>query len=147
MPPPPCQGRTERQPDPEPDDQPGDTAQGRPFESPQARLDEVGKPIPDYLWEKWDRGAQMKEMASTISRVVGVIRRLHDNGDHLLLDENGQAIIAALETAGHGLKSNVPFAVCPYCNGILADRCRTCRGRGIIGKYRYENTVPREMRP
>jgi len=89
----------------------------------------------------------MKEMAATISRVLGVIRRLHDSGDHLLLDENGQAIIAALETAGHGLKSNVPYAVCPYCNGILADQCRTCRGRGIIGKFRYDNTVPKEMKP
>ena len=58
---------------------------------------------------------------------------------------NGQAIVAALETAKQGLNANIPFAVCPYCKGTLSDSCRFCKGRGIVGDFAYKH-VPGELK-
>lgn len=109
------------------------------------RRDEVGKPIPDHLWPLWDRGAEIAQMASTVTRMAGVIRRMHNEGDLVILDGNGQAIVAALETAKQGLNANIPFAVCPYCKGTLSDSCRFCKGRGIVGDFAYKH-VPSELK-
>ena len=110
------------------------------------RLDDANKPIPDHLWPLWDRGAEMKEMAATVSGFSGTIRKMHDDGDPLLLDGNGQSIIAALETAKTGLKANIPHAVCPYCRGMTSDTCKACKGRGLVGKFYYDTAIPKEMK-
>ena len=112
---------------------------------PAERLDIVGKPIPDHLLPLWDRGSQIADMASSVTRMSGLIRRMHDEGDLVILDGNGQAIVAALETAKQGLKANIPFAVCPYCKGTLSDSCRFCKGRGIVGEFAYKY-VPGELK-
>ena len=111
----------------------------------EERLDENLKPIPDHLWPLWEKGEIVKEMAADVTRVLGIVRRMHDSGDHSILDGNGQDIIAALETAKSNLKANIPYAVCPYCKGTLSENCRFCRGRGIIGSFRF-NQVPKELR-
>jgi hypothetical protein len=116
-----------------------------PVPSEAGRLDEVGKPIPDHLWPLWDRGAEIAQMASTVTRMAGLIRRMHNEGDLVILDGNGQAIVAALETAKQGLNANIPFAVCPYCKGTLSDGCRFCKGRGIVGDFAYKH-VPGELK-
>jgi len=116
-----------------------------PAPSETGRLDEVGKPIPDHLWPLWDRGAEIAQMASTVTRMAGLIRRMHNEGDLVILDGNGQAIVAALETAKQGLNANIPFAVCPYCKGTLSDSCRFCKGRGIVGDFAYKH-VPSELK-
>jgi hypothetical protein len=108
-------------------------------------MDEVGKPVPDHLWPLWDRGAEIAQMASTVTRMAGLIRRMHNEGDLIILDGNGQAIVAALETAKQGLNANIPFAVCPYCKGTLSDSCRFCKGRGIVGDFAYKH-VPSELK-
>lgn len=110
------------------------------------RLDELGKEIPDHLLALWDRGEAMREMAGAVASMGNKIRGMHESGDPLLLDENGQAIAAALESARQHLRSNIPYAVCPYCHGTLSKKCRMCRGRGIIGKFRYDTAVPAEMK-
>ena len=84
-------------------------------------------------------------MASTVTRMAGLIRRMHNEGDLVILDGNGQAIVAALETAKQGLNANIPFAVCPYCKGTLSDSCRFCKGRGIVGDFAYKH-VPSELK-
>lgn len=111
----------------------------------EERLDENLKPIPDHLWPLWDKGEVIKEMAADITRVLGIIRRMHDSGDKSILDGNGQDIIAALETAKGNLKANIPYAVCPYCKGTLSENCRFCKGRGIIGSFRFKQ-VPEELK-
>ena len=119
--------------------------QPAPAPSETGRLDEVGKPVPDHLWPLWDRGAEIAQMASTVTRMAGLIRRMHNEGDLVILDGNGQAIVAALETAKQGLNANIPFAVCPYCKGTLSDSCRFCKGRGIVGDFAYKH-VPSELK-
>jgi hypothetical protein len=112
---------------------------------PKERLDEVGKSIPDHLWPLWDRGDEIAKMASTVTRISNQIREMHDEGDLIILDGNGQAIVAALETAKQALKANIPHAVCPYCKGTLSQHCRFCKGRGIIGEFQYKH-VPKELK-
>lgn len=146
----------EKQPSPPPSPLPGrgrtGTERGGKIPPPPTaapanavRMDEVGKPIPDHLWPLWDRGAEIAQMASTVTRMAGLIRRMHNEGDLVILDGNGQAIVAALETAKQGLNANIPFAVCPYCKGTLSDSCRFCKGRGIVGDFAYKH-VPSELK-
>lgn len=116
-----------------------------PPPQPKERLDEVGKLIPDHLWPLWDRGDEIAEMASTVTRISNQIRKMHDEGDLVILDGNGQAIVAALETAKQALKANIPHAVCPYCTGTLSQHCRFCKGRGIVGEFQYKH-VPKELK-
>jgi len=116
-----------------------------PPPQPKERLDEVGKTIPDHLWPLWDRGDEIAKMASTVTRISNQIREMHDEGDLIILDGNGQAIVAALETAKQALKANIPHAVCPYCKGTLSQHCRFCKGRGIIGEFQYKH-VPKELK-
>ncbi len=116
-----------------------------PPPQPKERPDEVGKTIPDHLWPLWDRGDEIAQMASTVTRISNQIREMHDEGDLVILDGNGQAIVAALETAKQALKANIPHAVCPYCKGTLSQHCRFCKGRGIIGEFQYKH-VPKELK-
>ena len=111
----------------------------------EERFDENAKPIPDHLWPLWDRGEIIREMAADVTRLSNQIRKLHDEEDPVILDGDGQSIIAALETAKGALKANIPHAVCPYCHGKLSSGCRFCKGRGIIGEFKLKQ-VPRELR-
>jgi hypothetical protein len=108
------------------------------------RLDENLKPIPDHLWPLWDRGEVIKSMAADVTRIANEVRKMHDSGDLSLLECNGQEIVAALETAKANLKSDIPYAVCPYCIGKLSKDCRFCSGRGIVGHFRFK-MVPKEL--
>ena len=123
----------------------GNTPPPPPPPQPKVRLDEVKKPIPDHLWPLWDRGDEIAKMASTVTRISNQIREMHDEGDLIILDGNGQAIVAALETAKQALKANIPHAVCPYCKGTLSQHCRFCKGRGIVGEFQYKH-VPSELK-
>lgn len=145
-PPPPPQADPVARPVPPPSD-PVQAPKPPPPPKPanEERFDAVGQSIPDHLWAAWDRGEEMAEMAATVTRLANVVKRYHDEDDKILLDGNGQAIVAALRTAKQAIEAEIPYAVCPYCNGLTADSCRFCRGRGIVGEYQWK-MVPVELR-
>lgn len=111
------------------------------------RLDEVGQIIPDHLERLFDRAGEVHALLSKISGIRGVLRAAQDAGDVLYGDVNWQSVEAALQTAYSDLKATIPYAVCPWCHGTLTDHCKGCGKRGVVGQFRWDTTVPREMKP
>jgi hypothetical protein len=111
------------------------------------RLDEVGQVIPDHLERLFDRAGEVQALLSKISGIRGVLRTAQEEGDVLYGDVNWQSVEAALQTAYSDLKATIPYAVCPWCHGTLTDHCKGCGKRGVVGQFRWDTTVPREMKP
>ncbi len=166
VPPPPSTSRPSQPPPPEEDrprripPPPFDAAQGRPggnvppppcrpappFGVAQGRLDEVGKPIPDHLVPLFDRAPEVQALLSQLSSVKAALKRAEEAGDVLFGDCNMQSALAGIQTAYDAIKATTPYAVCPWCHGTLSDQCRGCGHRGVLGKYRWDTTVQRELK-
>ena len=111
------------------------------------RTDEVGRAIPDHLLPLFDRAAEVQALLSQISAVKAALNRADADGDVLYGDCNMQSAMAGLQQAYDVIKATTPYAVCPWCHGTLSDECRGCGHRGVLGKYRWDTTVPRELKP
>jgi hypothetical protein len=111
-----------------------------------ARLDGVKKPIPDHLLPLFDRGQEIQDILSDLSRIRGMLKRAEENGDPLFAEVNFNGVLAELQNVYAGIKSSAPYAVCPWCHGVITKGCRGCGGRGAIGEYRYNTTVPKELK-
>lgn len=111
------------------------------------RIDEVGQVIPDHLERLFDRAGEVQALLSKISGIRGVLRVAQEEGDVLYGEVNWQSVEAALQTAYSDLKATIPHAVCPWCHGTLTDHCKGCGKRGVVGQFRWDTTVPREMKP
>ena len=109
-------------------------------------VDEVNKPIPVHLRGLFDRATEVQALLTQLSNVKMVLKRAEASEDVLFGDVNFNSVFAALETAYDGIKATTPYAVCPWCQGQLSDQCRGCGHRGVLGKYRYENTVPEALK-
>jgi hypothetical protein len=141
---PPLVARASPPPPPPPPPAPAPKPQG--VHAPAVRLDEAGKPIPDYLVTLFERGREVQELLTGLSRVRSTLRDAVASGDPLYLEVPHQQVMAALATAYDGLMATIPHAVCPYCHGQLTQGCKGCGGRGAVGEYRYTNAVPRELK-
>ena len=115
-------------------------------QNPPARMDDVGKPIPDHLLPLFDRGQEVQALLSQISSMKGLLKRAEESGDVLYADVNFNSALAALQTAYADIKATKPFAVCPWCHGTFSDQCRGCDHRGVLGEYRWNTTVQRELK-
>jgi hypothetical protein len=109
-------------------------------------LDGVKKPIPDHLITLFDRGSEVQALLSQISSIKGVLKRAQESDDALYGDCHFQAAEAALQTAFTEIKATKPFAVCPWCHGILTENCKGCGQRGVIGEFRWKQSVPMELK-
>jgi hypothetical protein len=118
----------------------------QPVSNPSNRFDQVGKAIPDHLIPLFDRAPEVQALLGQISSVRGALRRAKEADDALFAEVNFQAAEAALQTAYDTIKVTTPYAVCPWCHGTLSDECRGCGHRGVIGEFRWDTIVPREMK-
>jgi hypothetical protein len=137
-------GETPPQGDDEKADSPVNAVEVAPVVGP--RVDGTGKPIPDQLLPLFDRSPEVQGLLTQISNVKGVLKRAEASGDKLYQDVNFNSAFAALVTAYDDIKATMPYVVCPWCGGVLSDQCRGCGHRGVLGRYRYENTVPKELK-
>jgi len=113
---------------------------------PAAPKDELGHPIPDHVQVLFDRVGEVQELLTALSNVRGVIRAAAD--DPLYSEVNAQSVATGIAQAYDAIKATTPYCVCPWCHGQapMQKGCNGCAGRGVIGKYRYDNAVPRELK-
>ena len=138
--PPPPSGRTFPPPPPS---APREEPKKAVLEGPK---DGVGNVIPDHLQTLFARGAEVQALLGQISSIKGALKRAEETGDVLYGDCHFQQALAALETAYDTIKATKPYVVCPWCHGVMSDQCRGCAKRGALGEYRYNTTVPRELK-
>lgn len=110
------------------------------------RTDEVGYPIPDHLLPLFDRAPEVQALLGQLSSVKGALKCADTAGDVLYSECNMQAALAGIQTAYDAIKATTPYAVCPWCHGTLSDECAGCGHRGVLGKFRWDTIVPRELK-
>jgi ParB-like chromosome segregation protein Spo0J len=110
------------------------------------RRDATGYPIPEELWERWERKAEVLGLLQHVSGARAVVRAAVQSEDILYAPTNINGVLADLNNAYTLLQLSVPYAVCTTCQGRAVETCRFCKGRGFISKHHYEHCVPAELK-
>jgi hypothetical protein len=110
---------------------------------PTTQKDGIGNDIPARLMSLWLRGHEIQDMLTDVTRMKAVIEDAKAKKDQLFSELNFDNTSATLKTLYAELKATKPFCICPFCKG---DGCRACDQRGMIGKFRYDTSVPQEMK-
>ena len=106
-------------------------------------VDGRGREVPPDLLEIWNRRGEARELAGLVSRARVALRNAQDGQDPLWAEINFGSALAHLDMAFKEIAAAEPWCVCPMCQGI---GCEACKGRGLMGKFRYDNVVPENIR-
>ena len=104
-------------------------------------VDEIGRRIPEHLIELWGRRQEVQDMLTALSRVRVALREAQDSKDPLFSEVPFSSALAHLDQAYDAVQVAKPYAVCAFCQGL---GCKACGSRGLLGKFRWDTTVPRE---
>lgn len=120
-------------------------------QEPIALRDRTGYPVPEHRKQLFLRGEKVSELLDPIATLRGTIRRFMDaekegRGDILFARTNLSTVLTSLDSAYATLKTAIPFAVCPDCQGQKSDACLTCKGSGMISQYAWDRTVSEEVK-
>ena len=111
--------------------------------------DHTGLPIPPEIKELWDKGYEVDELMTYVSRIRTALGEASEAENPLFLEVDFSTAASNLNQVTKELQRAQPFAICPECNGTLAKKCNTCRGRGFVSEFRYlqEPIEKRMLRP
>ncbi len=108
-----------------------------------AMTDGRGREIPPELAEIWNRRKEISDLARQVGQVRTALKAAQAGNDPLWAEINHSSVQAYLDRIYAEIAAAMPWCVCPMCQGI---GCRACKGRGLLGKTRFEAVVPRELR-
>ncbi len=119
------------------------------IEAETIQKDHTGLPIPLEIKELWDKGYEVDELMTYVSRIRTALGEASEADNQLFLEVDFSTAASNLNQVTKELQRAQPFAVCPECNGTLAKKCNTCRGRGFCSEFRYlqEPIEKRMLRP
>lgn len=106
-------------------------------------VDSLGRHVPEDLAPLWHRRQEVQEFLTAISRMRSTIRHAQESSDPLWAETNFSAALMHLDRAYSEIDATKPYVVCPMCQGI---GCRACKERGLLGKFRYDTVIPRELK-
>jgi len=115
-------------------------------EEPVVVVDKTGWPIPAALIPTWERSHEVQEILTSLSRIKGALRSAQDGKDKLFVEVNFSTALAQLDQAYADIKTAIPFAVCPTCQGKTPDNCGLCKGRGFVSEHRWSTVVSKETK-
>jgi hypothetical protein len=111
--------------------------------------DSTGLPIPLEILPLWKSFQEIEPMLNSISQIRSMLKKAKEESDLLFTEmdlTNDQSILNQLYT---DFKRAKPYAVCPSCQGIsvaLTKSCLTCKGRGFVSQFYWENCITEETR-
>ena len=117
---------------------------------PEIVRDRTGHPVPEELIPLWNRTDEAKEHLFVFSKVRTLMKKLLDPNDPVYDDplyrhvDKNTVQVDLNRLYGH-LKLSIPFAVCPYCQGLLRNTCRVCKQSGFLSAFHW-GTVPPEIK-
>lgn len=109
------------------------------------RVDCTNFIIPPELVELFDRRDEIVEMRKAVSQIRSALRRAQEADDRLYRDMSMSMVISELDAVYTSLGNSIPFALCPYCQGVTRDHCKACRGRGFISEHFYKHVCDPEL--
>lgn len=102
--------------------------------------------VPEAILNDWKRADEVgKEVIRKVSELKCFLEKGKNDDDVIFreLSITASAYAANLYTA---VKSIPPYAVCTSCQGIQANKCVTCKGRGFFSKDFYDRAIPSEVK-
>jgi hypothetical protein len=117
-----------------------------PPPKPDVVLDHTGYVVPESRVVLFNRTDEVEDLLRRIASVRGALRRAQDNNDILFKPINISMTLTELDKAYSEIKTAVPFVVCPYCQGQVADHCVPCKGRGVMSEFMWKTAVPSDLR-
>lgn len=108
--------------------------------------DGTGLKLPSAVFDIWDRMPEAQELITKVSSVIGAVKKAQAEKDELFLEVDFNATISMLNQVKVDLERAKPYAVCPDCNGVDKDGCATCKGRGVLSKFYWDNNIPAETK-
>jgi len=108
---------------------------------PDYPQDDLGRRIPDHLIELWNRRQEVQNMLTALSRVRVSLEKAQEANDPLFSEVAYSTALVHLDQAYNTVQVAKPYAVCAFCQG---HGCKACVQRGLLGKFRWDVTVPQE---
>ncbi len=123
------------------EEQAGKKAKVQAHSTGSGQVDDMGRRIPDFLEHLWSRRQEVQEMLSALSKVRVALRKAQDCDDPLFSEVPFSSALAHLDQAYDAVQVAKPYAVCAFCQG---HGCKACGKRGLLGKFRWDVSVPKE---
>lgn len=121
-----------------------------PKEEEDKPKDSIGRPIPRYCMQYWNRSDEIREVLDYLDKVMSVLKKAHQDSDPMFAEVNVNGTIADLNRCWSAIQTAIPYTVCTQCQGHPESQpkkeCRMCRNRGLISKFLWNNAVPAEMK-
>lgn len=113
-------------------------------------LDETGYPIPQQIMQIWARKGEFMVPAKILGQAYEALDQVSKAGnDPLWAGVHIQEICMIIQNAVNSIHLSAPYAVCPLCQGHPNVQpggvCRSCRGRGFVGRYIW-NTIDENLK-
>jgi hypothetical protein len=109
-------------------------------------IDGTGLEVPVESRALWNRRQDALNLINSISDVRSFLKRCQDSKDPLFVEVDYTDDLANLNQVYVDLKRAIPYAVCPTCQGKQPATCTTCKGRGFVSQFYWDNCVPQEVK-
>jgi len=120
---------------------------------PVIELDKTGFKIPKKCMALWQRRPEVQKLLSAVSLLRSTLSTSREADDILWRPVAGKSreqtwteLLTNFDKAYASIGEAMPFAVCPACQGQIADRCTLCLGRGMISEFAYKYHVTSDVR-
>lgn len=102
--------------------------------------------VPEAILNDWKRADEVgKEVIRKVSELKCFLEK-GKNDDDIIFRELSITAAAYATNLYTAVKSIPPYAVCTSCQGIQANKCVTCKGRGFFSKDFYDRAIPVEVK-
>jgi hypothetical protein len=115
-----------------------------PLEEVKKPVDKLGRNIPDVCMGIWDRRGEIQEYLTMLSKIRSRVNKAFDDRDVLFGNVNDQTLKASLDRAYGSMKTAMPYAVCPMCQGHGS--CRVCKDKGMVSQFMWNTAIARETK-
>lgn len=108
--------------------------------------DHTGAVIRGAAMVHWNRSQEVRDMLTNLSNIRVRMEQAEAEKDKMYLEVNMSQLLADLSNAFQFLKIGLPFAVCPTCQGLALNQCRTCQGKGMVSEFYWKHKVPSDVK-
>lgn len=113
--------------------------------------DGTGIPVPKESLKLWNRGEEVTSFLAQLKQVQAGLELAKENKDPLFSEVDLTDDIALLKQIYVDVKTAIPYAVCPSCNGKTPEEpkptgCPTCKRRGFVSQFYWDKKVPAQTK-
>jgi len=111
---------------------------------PPKITDAVGNEIPPEVLSVWQERNKYNEILHCFVEAEQLLKEY--SALQVFSGTDINMLLLAIGNCKRELRMTEPYVVCPYCQGLLNETCKPCKGRGFMGKHLYQTCVPGELK-